>query len=100
MRAENQMNARAVGELPQHGADPFDQRLNVERMTVEMVNRTLRRPAVRLSVYAAPFSQAAERRRKRVLRIKRQKHEFIERSCLAERLDRFTCQRMPVTHGG
>src|SRR6266481_4706905 len=64
MRAEDEMNARAVRELPQNRTDAFDQRLDVERMLVKMVDRTLRRAAVVLAPFrtfnnAPPLFQTA-----------------------------------------
>src|SRR5260370_42401564 len=35
--AEHEMNPRTVRELPQHGADALNERLNVKWMTVEIV---------------------------------------------------------------
>jgi len=43
MRAEHQMNARTVRELPQYGSDPLNQRLNIQRMVVKIVDRAFRR---------------------------------------------------------
>ena len=100
MRAENQMNAGAVRKLPQHRANPLHQRLNVQRVIVEMVDGAFRRPAVRLSIHAPPLFQAAQRRGVGIVRIQRQQHNFIERPCLAQPLHRFACQRMPVAHRG
>src|SRR3954451_8253446 len=60
MRAEDQVNARAIRELPQHRADSLHHRLDVQRMTVELANGMFFRAAVgRRAIYAPPLLQAA-----------------------------------------
>src|SRR6266446_2236053 len=43
MRAEHQMNPRTVRKLPQYRSNPLDQRLNIERMIVKIIDGTFRR---------------------------------------------------------
>src|SRR5580658_10501432 len=77
VRAENQMCARAVRELAQDGADALRNSLNIKRMIVKLANRALRRAAIRLSVNAPPFLEAAKRRGVRKMGIQRQKHDLV-----------------------
>src|SRR6266478_4306987 len=64
VRAEHQMNPRAVRELPQHGSDSLNQRLNIQWMIVKIVDGALRRFPGCFSPCCligdpAPFLQAA-----------------------------------------
>ena len=43
VRAENQMNPRAIWKLPQNRTDALHQRLNVKRVIVKVINRALGR---------------------------------------------------------
>src|SRR2546423_11048613 len=72
MRAEHQMNARAVRELPKHGADSLHQRLNVQRVIIELPNGMFLWFPVRRTTDATPFFQATEGRSVRKVRIERQ----------------------------
>src|SRR5207245_1963243 len=93
------MNARTVRELPQHRTNSLDQRLNIKRMVVKMIDRVLWRAAGGISIHPAPFLQAAECRGIRVVGIKRQKHDFIQWASPAQSFDRLARERMPVAHG-
>ncbi len=43
MRAEHQLNPRTIRELPQHRSNPLDERLNIERVVVKIVDGAFRR---------------------------------------------------------
>ena len=103
MSAEDQMNPRTVRELPQHGSDPLNQRLNIQRMIVKIVYGAFRWPPgclfpLRLVGDPAPLLQAAQCGGVGILRIKRQQNDFIQWPGLAQRPHRFSRERMPVTH--
>ena len=103
MCAEHQMNTRTVRELPQYRTDPLNQRLNIQRMIVKIVDRAFRRAPRRLSPLCsigdpAPFLQAAQCCRVRIMRIKRQQNDFIKWPRLAQRIHGLGRERMPVTH--
>src|SRR6266567_4052161 len=53
--AENEMNPRAVRELPQHGAAALNERVNVQGVIVETVDGVYGGSAVRLFINPAPF---------------------------------------------
>src|SRR5580704_3765311 len=98
VRAENQMNAGAIRELSQDGADPLHKRLNIERMVVELADRALRRATFRLPIDAAPFLEAAKSCGIRELRVERKEHDLIQRRGLAQRFDGFRGHWMPIAH--
>src|SRR5277367_2279298 len=77
MRTENQMNAGAVRELPQYGTDTLRERLNIERVVVELTDGALRRAIFWLPIDATPFLEAAESCGIRELRVERKEHDLV-----------------------
>ncbi len=78
MSAEDQLNARAVGKLAQYFANVGGERLDVQRVIVEMLDAALGKTLNRLAVHAAPLLQAAQRGGVGIVRIERKKYKFIE----------------------
>src|SRR6266478_7991134 len=103
VRAEHQMNPRAVREMPQYRSNPLNQRLNIKRMIVEIVDGAFywfpcRQFPLCLIGDPAPFLQAAECRRVRIVRIKRQQDDFVKLLRLAQHIHGLSREWMPVTH--
>src|SRR5580704_1867519 len=98
MRAENQVNAGTVRELPEDGADTLRHRLNIKWMIVKLADGALRRAGLRLTIDTTPFFETAQRRRIRKMRVQGQKNDLIQRSSFAERFDGLGRERMPITH--
>src|SRR5712691_3135280 len=91
MRAEYQMNSRTVRELPQYGSDPLNQRLNIQRVVVKILDRALWRfgnggSPLRLVGDPAPFIQAAQCSGVGIMRIEWQENDFIQRAGIAQRI--------------
>jgi len=99
VRAEDEMNARAVRKLSQAFANVGDQRLDVQRVVEEMFDGALGEAVLRLAVDAAPFFQAAKRGGVGIMRVKRKKDQFIEPVGLFDRGDGVFGERLPVAHG-
>src|SRR5260370_11917648 len=93
VRVELQMNWRTVRELPQYGSDPLNQRLNIQRVLVKIVDGAFRWfgtgvSPLRLIDDPAPFLQAAQRRGVGIMRVEWQENEFIQPAGIATPLRR------------
>src|ERR1700692_2876846 len=99
--AENQVNPRAVRKLPQHTTDVFNQTEDIQRMIVETFDHSFgwsaagSRP-LRAIRNAVPFFHAAERGGVGIVRVKRQQHNFVEWSGVAQCVEGFDAHGMPV----
>src|SRR5712664_4994282 len=91
MRAEHQMDSRAVRELPQHRSNPLNQCLNINWMVVEIIDRAFRWSGrwtpLSLIGDSAPFLHAAQRSGVRIMRIQRQQYDFVQRAGLTQRFN-------------
>src|SRR5260370_35109985 len=82
VRAEHQMDSRTVRELPQYGSDSLNQRLNIQRVVVKILDRALWRfgngvSPLRLVGDPAPFLQAAQSRGVGIMRVEWQEDDFL-----------------------
>jgi hypothetical protein len=98
--AEEKMNARSVGKLAKAFADVGDQRFDVEGMIVESFDGAFGKRVERLAIDAAPLFQAAERGGVGIVRIEREKNEFVEAAGPLQGGDGVFGERFPVAHGG
>src|SRR5260370_40569662 len=102
VRAEYQMNSRTVRELPQYGSDPLNQRLNIQRVLVKIVDGAFRWfgtgvSPLRLIDDPAPFLQASQRRGVGIMRVEWQEDAFIQEAGRALPLPRLAGARGPST---
>src|SRR6266403_72957 len=100
VRAEDEMNARAVRKLSQAFANVGDQRLDVQRVIEEMFDGAFGERVHRLAINAAPLLQAAKGGGGGIMRVKGQKNEFIEPVGFFDGRNGVLRKRLPVAHRG
>ena len=92
---ENQLGLFRVRKAGQSFFNLLDQRFQINIVPIESINGMNRNPPVKMF---PPLVQAAARRSRGILRIKRKQHDLVT----IRRAKLFNClsgKRMPITHG-
>ncbi len=88
------------GKLAKNFADVGDERLDVQRMIEEVFDGPFGKRVGGLTVNFAPFFQATECGGEGIVRIEREKNEFVEMVFLFDLGDGVFGQWFPVAHSG